>query len=55
MPKSGPLQELNSTGNDAIRNVNENMPIAVNTNFCKRVDACIQEKEGYFENFINSK
>ena len=49
------LQQLQSTAKDAIRNVNENMLTAVIANFCKRVDACIQEKWVHFENVINSK
>ena len=53
--KPGLLQELKSTAKDAICNVNENMLTAVIDNFCRRVDACIQEKAGHFENFINSK
>ena len=42
--KPGSLQELESTTKDGIRNMNENMLTAVIANFCKRVDACIQEK-----------
>ena len=53
--KPGSLQELKSTAKDAIRNVNENMLTAVIANFSKRVDVCIQEKGGYFENVINRK
>ena len=53
--KPGSLQELRSTAKDAIRNVNENMLTAVIANFCKIIDACIQEKRGHFENIMNSK
>jgi len=50
--KPGSLQELKSTAKDAIRNVKENMLTAVIANFCKRVDACIQEIWVHFENVI---
>ena len=51
----GSLHELKSTAKDTIRNVNENMLTAVIADLCKRVDACIQEKWGHFENVINIK
>ena len=51
----GSMQELESTSKDAIRYVNENMLTAVIANFCKRADACTQEKGGHFENIKNSK
>ena len=51
----GSMQELESTSKDAIRYVNENLITTVITNFCKRVDACTQEKGGQFGNVIYSK
>ena len=53
--KPGSLQEPRSTAKDAIRDVNENILTAVIANFCKRIDDCIQEKLGHFENVIDSK
>ena len=53
--KPGSLQEVKSLATDAIRSVNENMRIATIANFCKRVDACMQEKGGHFENVMNTK
>ena len=53
--KPGSLQELETSTKDAIRYVNENLITTVITNFCKRVDACTQEKGGQFGNVIYSK
>ena len=50
----GSLQELKSTAKDAIRNVKENMLTAVIANFCKCVNAYIQETEGHIEFVMDS-